>query len=92
MSNDLANAWPDNCNGSSGATSDDVATHFYLNDNAANWTDGPSSTGYHTLGYGYTGGSYFKKCASGSNTTNGTFPGEPNQDTTRSLVCPCFAQ
>lgn len=87
LANSAANAWNDNC---SGATALDISYYFRNNGNAANWAGGNGSTGYHTLGYGYTGSTYYGKCNSGTSMGVGTFPGDNNNDPTRALVCPCY--
>ena len=79
--------WSDHC---SAAEPDDISTWFYNNGNAAGWASYTGGTGYHTLGYGYTGSHYYGKCAAGTSTTNGAYPGDSNGDSTRSVVCPCF--
>ena len=79
--------WSDHC---SGAEPDDVSTWFYNNGNAAGWASYTGGTSYHTLGYGYTGSHYYGKCSGGTSTGHGTYPGDSNGSTTRSLVCPCY--
>ena len=79
--------WSDHC---SAAEPGDVSTWFYDNGNAAGWSSATGSTSYHSLGYGYTGSHYYGKCSSGTATSHGTYPGDNNGSSTRSLVCPCF--
>jgi hypothetical protein len=86
LANAASSAFADACGS---PTSADVSTWFFNNGNPAGWTR-TGATGYHTLGYGYTGSAYYGKCAAGTATSHGTFPGDPNGDTTRSLACPCF--
>jgi len=81
-----ATAFTDSC---SKPSPGDVSTWFYLNGNPAGWTS-TGATGYKTLGYGYTGSQYYGKCAGGGSTGHGTWPGDPNNSSTRTLVCPCF--
>ena len=88
LANAASVAFSDSCSSPSGG---DVSTWFYTHGNPAGWS-GTGATGYHTLGYGYTGSSYYGKCAGGTATGHGTFPGDPNRDSRRSVVCPCFAQ
>ncbi len=78
--------WSDNC---SAPDTDDISTWFYNNGNAAGWSS-TGATGYHTLGYGYTGSQYYGKCSAGTSTGNGAYPGDSNGDSTRSVVCACF--
>lgn len=85
LANSAATAWSDSCGSPASA---DVSTHFYNNGNACAWSYG-AATGYHTLGYGYYGASYYGKCASGGSNNHGTFPGDPNNSSTRCLVCAC---
>jgi len=79
--------WPDNC---SSPDVDDISYWFRNNGNPGGWSGSTGTTSYHTLGYGYRGGIYYGKCSSGSSTGNGAYPGDPNNDTTRSVVCACF--
>jgi hypothetical protein len=81
------NAWPDACDS---AQPGDISTWFYNNGNPGSWAATTGTTGYHTLGYGYTGSNYYGKCASGTATGHGTFPGDTNDNPSRSVVCPCF--
>ena len=84
---DAEGQWPDAC---SAATPTDVSTMFYMQGNPAGWSGATSATAYHTLGYGYMNAEYYGKCASGTVTGNGSYPNDPNQSTTRAVVCPCF--
>ncbi|MBU1245283.1 hypothetical protein KKD52_18320, partial [Myxococcota bacterium] len=86
LANAAASAWPDHCGG---AGSDDISYWYYHNGNAAGWGLNTGSTGYKTLGYGYTGNYWYGKCASGTSMNHGTFPGDPNDNSSRALVCPC---
>jgi hypothetical protein len=79
-------AWADNCGG---PAVDDISYWFRNNGNPGSWT-GTGSTSYHTLGYGYRSGAYYGKCSRGTATGNGAYPGDPNNDTDRSVVCACF--
>ena len=63
---------------------------FFMQGNPGGWTAVSSATAYHTLGYGYTNAEYYGKCASGTVSGNGSYPNDPNQSTTRTVVCPCF--
>ena len=68
------------------------STYFFNNGNACGWT-GPqgTSTGYKSLGHGYSGGTFYGKCSTGMNTTGtGTFPGTASDDPSRCVDCPCF--
>lgn len=82
-------AWSDNC---SAPDSDDISTWFFNNGDAGGWGYASTGTAYHTLGYGYRGSGYYGKCSAGTNTDNGTYPGESNGTSSRSLVCPCFTE
>lgn len=79
--------WADNC---SSAGADDVSTWFLNNGNPGNWNATTHSTSYHTLGYGYDGGTYYGKCSTGSNLGAGAYPSETTSGLTRNLVCACF--
>jgi len=82
------NAWADAC---SQETNADVSAWFFQNGNAGGWLQlTPDGTSYHTLGYGYRNERFYGKCASGTTSGNGAFPGDTNDDSTRSVVCPCF--
>jgi len=81
----VAGRWPDTC---ASPDSQDITTMFHERGNLAKWTSG-SATGGHTLGYGYTGGGYYGSCVSGS-TSVGSFPGDTNSSSTRTVACPCF--
>jgi hypothetical protein len=74
----------------SAAASSNITHWFYQTDNPAGWTGTGGTTG-HTLGYGYDGANYYGKCASGTGTSIGTYPGETNGSANRNIVCPCFA-
>jgi hypothetical protein len=87
LANSAASAWPDAC---SSATSADVSTWFDTHGNVGGWFTTSGGTAYHTLGYGYRGSYYYGKCAAGTATGNGVFPGDSNSSTTRSVICPCF--
>ncbi len=79
--------WENNC---TRPQADDVSSWFYNNGNPGNWTMRGGGTGYHTLGYGYDGGVYYGKCSTGTNYTSVSYPSEPNGNTDRNVVCPCF--
>ncbi len=87
LANSATTAWSDAC---SSPASGDVSTWFYNNGNPASWSSA-GATGYHTLGYGYVGSSYYGKCVSGTSLNHGTFPGDTNGSSTRTVACPCFA-
>ncbi len=89
LNQDASTAWTDNCSSSS-QNPDDVATYFYLNGNAGGWSGGPSSTSYHSMGYGYRNSQYYQKCAGGYVNGNGSFPGDHSDSPTRSVVCACY--
>lgn len=83
-------SFADSC---SSPSSGDITTWFYNNGNPAGWTRVGGGTSGHGFGYGYSGGTgygYYGKCVSGSSTTLGTYPGEPNTNAHRTTVCACF--
>jgi cysteine-rich repeat protein len=88
LASSAATSFPDSC---SGPTPDDISTWFYENGNPAGWSS-IGATGYKTLGFGYVGFAYYGKCASGTTLGHGTFPGDPNNNLLRTLVCPCSSR
>lgn len=86
LANSAASAFPDLPASPTGQ----VIHWFYQNGNPDNWTSYSTGTSYKTLGYGYTNSTYYAKNAAGTNSSAGAFPGNPNNNGTRTLACPCF--
>ena len=81
--------WADTC---SGPGANDVTTAFFNDTNPGLWTSAGTDTSCHSLGIGYTNGLYHGKCSAGTATACGAYPGETNNNVTRTPVCACFAE